>query len=169
MLYNYYKGWIDNMKVMVFCSSFSICIQDKKELLEQPIDNKCLKDVCEVYDVSNESNFFVMEYINSRLCRLFFALLRMNHWMNSEIRDLQYKKYLEDKKLASFFLAPLIRTKGLLEIKPINCNDDTLISIYLLKGKTPFKVDVYDGEIEVVQNYRYKCSRRKMKNNIINK
>ena len=45
------------MKVMVFCSSFSICIQDKKELLEQPIDNKGLKDVCEVYDVSNESNF----------------------------------------------------------------------------------------------------------------
>ena len=89
--------------------------------------------------------------------------------MSSEIRDLQYKKYLEDKKLASFFLAPLIRTKGLLEIKPINCNDDTLISIYLLKGKTPFKVDVYDGEIEVVQNYRYKCCRRKMKNNIINK
>lgn len=110
-----------------------------------------------------------MEYINSRLCRLFFALLRMNHWMDSEIRDLQYKKYLEEKKLASFFLAPLIRTKGLLEIKPINCNDDTLISIYLLKGKTPFKVDVYDGEIEVVQNYRYKCSKRKMKNNIINK
>lgn len=93
----------------------------------------------------------------------------MNHWMDSEIRDLQYKKYLEDKKLASFFLAPLIRTKGLLEIKPINCNDDTLISIYLLKGKTPFKVDVYDGEIDVVQNYRYKCSRRKMKSNIINK
>ena len=118
------------MKVMVFCSSFSICIQDKKELLEQPIDSKGLKDVCEVYDVSNESNFFVLEYINSRFCRLFFALLRMNHWMDSEIRDLQYKKYLEDKKLASFFLAPLIRTKGLLEIKPINCNDDTLISIY---------------------------------------
>ena len=92
----------------------------------------------------------------------------MNHWMDSEIRDLQYKKYLEDKKLASFFLALLIRTKGLLEIKPIDCNDDTIISIYLLKGKTPFKVDVFDGKIEVVQNYRYKCSRRNMQKNIFN-
>lgn len=156
------------MKIMVYCSSFSVCIQNKKELIEQPIDNKSLKDVCEVYDVSNDSNFVVMEYINSRLCRLFFALLRMNHCIDSEIRDLQYKKWLEDKKLASFYLAPLIRTKGLLEIEPINCNDDTRICLYLLKGKTPFKVDVYDGEIEIVQNYRYKCSRRKMKNNIIN-
>lgn len=109
-----------------------------------------------------------MEYVNSRLCRLFFALLRINHWNSSEISDLQYEKYLEDKKLASFYLAPLIRTKGLLEIKPIKCDDDTLISIYLLKGKTPFKVDVYDGEIEVVKNYRYKCRYRKMKKNIIN-
>ena len=31
-------------------------------------------------------------------------------------------------------------------------------------SKDPY---VYDGEIEIVQNYRYKCSRRKMKNNII--
>ena len=156
------------MKVMVFCSSFSTCFQNNKELVMQPIDNKNLKDVCEVYEVSNDSNFFVMEYVNSRLCRLFFALLRINHWNSSEISDLQYEKYLEDKKLASFYLAPLIRTKGLLEIKPIKCDDDTLISIYLLKGKTPFKVDVYDGEIEVVQNYRYKCRYRKMKKNIIN-
>ncbi len=156
------------MKVMVFCSSFSTCFQNNKEIVMQPIDNKNLKDVCEVYEVSNDSNFFVMEYVNSRLCRLFFALLRINHWNSSEISDLQYEKYLEDKKLASFYLAPLIRTKGLLEIKPIKCDDDTLISIYLLKGKTPFKVDVYDGEIEVVQNYRYKCRYRKMKKNIIN-
>ena len=156
------------MKVMVFCSSFSTCFQNNKELVMQPIDNKSLKDVCELYEVSNDSSFYVMEYVNSRFCRLFFALLRMTHYIDSEIRDLQYKKYLEDNKLASFYLAPLIRTKGLLEIKPINCSDDTLISIYLLKGKTPFKVDVYDGEIEVVQNYRYKCSYRKMKKNIIN-
>ena len=156
------------MKVMVFCSSFSTCFQNNKEIVMQPIDNKNLKDVCEVYEVSNDSNFFVMEYVNSRLCRLFFTLLRINHWNSSEISDLQHEKYLEDKKLASFYLAPLIRTKGLLEIKPIKCDDDTLISIYLLKGKTPFKVDVYDGEIEVVQNYRYKCRYRKMKKNIIN-
>ena len=156
------------MKVMVFCSSFSTCFQNNKEIVMQPIDNKNLKDVCEVYEVSNDSNFFVMEYVNSRLCRLFFALLRINHWNSSEISDLQNEKNLEDKKLASFYLAPLIRTKGLLEIKPIKCDDDTLISIYLLKGKTPFKVDVYDGEIEVVQNYRYKCRYRKMKKNIIN-
>lgn len=64
------------MKVMVFCSSFSICIQDKKELLEQPIDNKGLKDVCEVYDVSNESNFFVMEYINSRLFQIIHCITK---------------------------------------------------------------------------------------------
>lgn len=93
----------------------------------------------------------------------------MTQWMDGEIRDLQYKKYLEDRKLTSFYLAPLIRIKGLLEIKPIYCNDDTIISIYLLKGKTPFKVDVYDGKIEIVQNYRYKCSYRKMKKVIINR
>ena len=93
------------MKVMVFCSSFSTCFQNNKEIVMQPIDNKNLKDVCEVYEVSNDSNFFVMEYVNSRLCRLFFALLRINHWNSSEISDLQYEKYLEDKKLASFYLA----------------------------------------------------------------
>ena len=124
------------MKVMVFCSSFSICIQEKQELLTLPLDNNNLLDVCDVYEVSNGSNFFVMEYMNSRICRLFFSLIRLLSSMSSEIRDLQYKKYLEDKKLALFYAAPLIRTKGLLEIKPINCNDDTLISIYLLKGKT---------------------------------
>lgn len=155
------------MKVMVFSSSYSVCIQNNKELIQTQIDNTNLVDVCEMYEVSNNSNFFVMEYINSRILRLLFSVLKISCWMDSEIRDLQYKKYLEDKNLASFYIAPLIRTKGLVEIKPINCTDDTLISIYLLKGKVPFKVDVYDGEVQIKQNFRYKGSYRKMKKSII--
>ena len=54
MWYNNYKGWITIWKSWFFVVHFLLCIQDKKELPEQPIDNKDLKDVCEVYDFLNE-------------------------------------------------------------------------------------------------------------------
>ena len=49
---------------------------------------------------------------------------------------------------------PLFRLKGKIAIKPLKCSDDTLLCVYLLKSKTPFFVEIYDGEIEILYNTR---------------
>lgn len=56
---------------------------------------------------------------------------------------------------------PLLRMRGKIKIKPLKCTDDTIVCIYLLKSKIPFMVDVFDGDVEIVEikeelNYKYK-------------
>ncbi|MFR7880360.1 MAG: hypothetical protein ACLU5J_01935 [Christensenellales bacterium] len=49
---------------------------------------------------------------------------------------------------------PLLRMRGKIRIKPLKCTNDTVVCIYLLKSKIPFMVDVYDGDVEVIENKR---------------
>ncbi|MBQ8292449.1 MAG: hypothetical protein IJX78_01425 [Bacilli bacterium] len=146
------------MEVIVFSSSGCELIQNEESVSRDLDIDYDLKYVCYKYNINNNDLFQINETTNSFFLRLFgnlLTLLMIGGIHSSEnLRNIQYNAYKQNKKLASFIFMPLLRMRGKIKIKPIKCTDDTVVCIYLLKSKIPFMVDVFDGEIEIIENKR---------------
>lgn len=144
------------MKVIVFASLGSKLIQNGVKVSRNLDIDYDLKYVCYKYNINNNDTFQINETTNSFLLRLIanlLTLLIITGIYNSEtLRNIQYKAYKKNKKIANFTFMPLLRMRG--KIKPLKCTDDTIVCIYLLKSKIPFMVDVFDGDVEIVENKR---------------
>lgn len=148
------------MEVIVFSSPGCKLMQKNKLISEEHDLDYDFRYVCHKFIINDNDEFEIRETCNSFLLRLlcnsisFFFLGSRS--ISEQFRDIQYKAYKKNKKIASFIFMPLIKMRGKIIIKPLKCNEDTLICIYLLKTKIPFMVDSFDGDVEVVLNKRGK-------------
>ena len=62
----------------------------------------------------------------------------------------------KNKKIVTHYWCPVFRINGKIKIKPINCDDNTVITIWQLKTNKPFMYEVKNGEIEIIYNNREK-------------
>lgn len=146
------------MEVIVYASSGCKLIQNG-ECVSRDLDiDYDLKYICYKYNINNNDTFQINETTNSFFLRLaanLLTLLMIGGIYHSEtLRNIQYKAYKKNKKIVNFTFMPLLRMRGKIRIKPLKCTNDTVVCIYLLKSKIPFMVDVYDGDVEVIENKR---------------
>ncbi len=150
------------MEVIVFSSPGCKLYQNGKLIEEQPIVNNDFAYVAHKYIIENEGKILIKETFNSFILRLVINLISLLTacctYRSSEFRDIQYKAYMKNKQLANFVFMPLFWLRGKAIIKPILCNDDSLIIIYLLKGKVPFMLEEFDAKIEIIANTRKKLN-----------
>lgn len=102
--------------------------------------------------LNNVVSFEVKELYNSFFMRIIYNLLTA---YNLGLDDLEMHNKLQkqNKSISGAFL-PLFRKKGHLIIEPIECNENTVITIYLTNKKVPYIVEVENGEIKILKNSR---------------
>ncbi len=147
------------MEIIVFASPGCKLLQNGNNIEENydQIDND-FRFVAHKFIVDNNSEIEIKETLNSFILRLLNNLISVFGFIgggkSSNFIDTQRKVYEKNNATASFVFMPLFKFKGKLKIKPIDCDENTLIYIYLLKTKIPFMVDCYDGKIENLENKR---------------
>lgn len=146
------------MEVIVYSSPGCKLTQNEENVSRILDVDDGLEYVCYKYSINNNDIFQINETTNSFFLRLFANLLTIlmmdGIYISDALRDIQYKAYKKNKKIANFIFMPLLRMRGKIKIKPIKCTDDTVVCIYLLKSKIPFMVDVFDGDVEIIENKR---------------
>lgn len=146
------------MQVIVFSSPGCKLYQDNKLMIEGIQENRDFEYVCHKYTIENTGDIIIKETFNTFILRLFINLITIltasSTYRSTNFIETQYKAYKKNKKIANFVFMPLFRLKGKIAINPLKCSDDTLLCVYLLKSKTPFFVEIYDGEIEILYNTR---------------
>ncbi len=145
------------MEVIVFASPGCKLYQNGKLIEEEPIENHDFKYVQHKYIVDDNCEFMLKETFNSFILRLvinLISLLTGSTYKSSEFISLQYRAYQKNNKLANFVFMPLFWYRGKIVIKPVKCDNNTLITIYLLKSKTPYMVETFDGDIDIIHNTR---------------
>lgn len=146
------------MKVIVICNPDNTLFQNGVSIQEtshsEDTENKS------IYIIEN-NEFIVKEKLNNRILRLFYNIFTLilkflasyGDALPTEEHERGYKK---NKKIVTYTWCPVFRINGRIKIKPINCNDDTVITIWQLKTNKPFMYEVKNGEIEIIYNIREK-------------
>ncbi len=144
------------MEIMVFASTGCKLLQNNEEVLKDLNIDSDFRYVCDKFVVDNQQEFTITETFNSFIGRLFANIVSifLSTTISSKVIEFQNKAYAKNNKLASYVFMPLFKYKGRISIKPVNCTDKTLICLHLLKDKTPFLVEVFDGQIKILENKR---------------
>lgn len=146
------------MKVIVICNPENTLFQNGVSI--QETSHSEVDYYKSIYIIEN-NEFIVKEKLNNRILRLLYnifwlilkILARDADALPTEEHERGYKK---NKKIVTHYWCPVFRINGKIKIKPINCNDDTVITIWQLKTNKPFMYEVKNGEIEIIYNNREK-------------
>lgn len=150
------------MKVIVYASTRSKMIQCEKVIERSDFGTNIeFTNPCCKYEINNEDEFEIRELVNYFIIKFLYNLLIIiglilggGENTTYELMMILGEAYKKNKRVALFELMPLFRSRGRIKIKPIKCNDDTVITLFLLKSKIPFMVEVENGEIEILEHKR---------------
>lgn len=146
------------MKVIVICNPENTLFQNGVSIQETSHSEDTYHK--SIYIIEN-NEFIVKEKLNNRILRLlyniFSCILKVLAMDGAALPTEEHERgYKKNKKIVTYGWCPVFRINGKIKIKPINCNDDTVITIWQLKTKRPFMYEVKNGEIEIIYNIREK-------------
>lgn len=148
------------MKIYIYFA-LHVCIQNKNDLINL---NNYEYDYGN-YETNDTNNIIVSDILTCPLFRFFYILiLILNLFMTygedfNYLRDVIKKEKQKNKRPINVIFPSIFCRKKEIEFKILECNKETVLKIFKVRGSENYYYEIENGKVEVIYNGKRRKNR----------